>query len=189
MKKVLVIGGAGYIGSHTLKILKEAGYSATVFDDLSSGHKEAVQQTKLIVGGIDDKKLLSEVMKEEKIDAVLHFAGKIEVGESMKNPLKYFKNNCLDSVNIILAMIENGIKNFIFSSTAAVYGEPLKIPITEAEKTLPSNPYGLSKLMFEDVLKYYGSQKLINYVSLRYFNAAGADIDGDLGADHKNKTH
>ncbi len=189
MKNILVVGGAGYIGSHTVKALSKAGFQSIVYDDLSSGHKEAVLEAKLIVGELADRKLLSKIIREEKIQAVMHFAGKIEVGESVKNPAKYLKNNCADGVNLIEAMLENDVKNFIFSSTAAVYGEPDIVPITETAPVQPTNPYGLSKLLFEETLKYYRAQSGLNYISLRYFNAAGADVDGALGADHAKKTH
>ena len=189
MKNILIVGGAGYIGSHTVKALSKAGLQPVVYDDLSSGHKEAVSQTKLIIGDLSDRKLLSKIIREEKIQAVLHFAGKIEVGESVDNPAKYLKNNCADGVNLIEAMLENDVRNLVFSSTAAVYGEPDVVPIPETSPTQPTNPYGLSKLLFERTLKYYREQSGLNYMSLRYFNAAGADVEGTLGADHAKKTH
>ncbi len=189
MKNILVVGGAGYIGSHTVKALSKAGLQPIVYDDLSSGHKEAVAQTKLIIGELSDRKLLSKIIREEKIQAVMHFAGKIEVGESVENPAKYLKSNCADGVNLIEAMLENDVTNFVFSSTAAVYGEPDVVPIPETSSTQPTSPYGLSKLLFEQTLKYYGEQSGLNYISLRYFNAAGADVEGTLGADHAKKTH
>ncbi len=189
MNKVLVIGGAGYIGSHTVKALKAASYEAIVYDDLSSGHVEAIKGCKLIEGSLDNKELLSSTLKAECVKAVLHFGGKIDVAESVLDPQKYFKNNFYDSFNILLAMLENNIENIIFSSTAAVYGNPDEIPISEETATHPTNPYGLSKLLFEQALDYYSKQGSINYVALRYFNAAGADVEGNLGADHANKTH
>ncbi|KKL51149.1 hypothetical protein LCGC14_2298390 [marine sediment metagenome] len=189
MKNILVVGGAGYIGSHTVKALSKAGFQPIVYDDLSSGHKEAVLEAKLIIGELSDRKLLSKIIGEEKIQAVMHFAGIIEVGESVENPAKYLKNNCADGVNLIEAMLENDVKNFIFSSTAAVYGEPDIVPIPETSATQPTNPYGLSKLLFEKTLRYYREQSGLNYISLRYFNAAGADVEGALGADHAKKTH
>ncbi len=189
MKNILVVGGAGYIGSHTVKALSKAGFQPIVYDDLSSGHKEAVLEAKLIIGDLADRKLLSKIIREEKIQAVMHFAGKIEVGESVENPAKYLKNNCADGVNLIEAMLENDVNNFIFSSTAAVYGEPDEVPIPETSPTRPTNPYGLSKLLFEETLKYYDEQSGLNYISLRYFNAAGADVEGMLGIDHAKKTH
>lgn len=189
MKNILVAGGAGYIGSHTVKALNQAGYKTVVYDNLSSGHEEAVKNSELVVGDIADVRLLSDVIKEKNIEAVLHFAGKIDVAESVENPQKYLKINCAEGVNIIAAMLENNVRNLIFSSTAAVYGEPEKIPITEEVPTNPTNPYGLSKLLFEQVMEYFRKKEGLNYISLRYFNAAGADIDGELGDDHLEKTH
>ena len=189
MKNILVVGGAGYIGSHTVKALDKAGYTPIVFDNLSSGHKEAVTDSKLIVGELADKEHLIKVIKEEKITAVMHFAGKIDAAESVVKPHEYLEANCLDSVNLLLAMLECDIKNIIFSSTAAVYGDAEKLPITEDAPKKPTNPYGLSKLMFEEVLQFYEQEAQLKYISLRYFNAAGADTDGELGDDHANKTH
>lgn len=189
MKKLLVVGGAGYIGSQTVKALTEAQYIPIVYDNLSSGNKEAVLNSKLIIGELADKKLLSRVIKDKGIEAVLHFAGKIEAEESVRKPQEYLQNNCLDGLSLILAMLENKVNKLIFSSTAAVYGESKTIPITEDSSTKPNNPYGLSKLLFEKVLEYYGQQAGLKYISLRYFNAAGADREGQIGDDHASKTH
>lgn len=189
MKNVLVVGGAGYIGSHTVRTLGHAGYNPVVYDDLSSGHEEAIIGYDFIAGEIADKDLLSKTINKYNIKAVMHFAGKIEVAESVRDPLKYLKNNLVDSTNIILAMVENNIRDLIFSSTAAVYGEPDEVPILESAARKPANPYGLSKHLFENVLEFYSNQGAINYVSLRYFNAAGADPSGEIGADHPSKTH
>lgn len=187
--KILVLGGAGYIGSHTVKALNNNRHETVVYDDLSSGHKEAVPGSKIIVGSICDSRLLSSVIKDEKVEAVMHFAAKIEVAESMDTPSEYIKANCFDGINVITSMLENNVKNLIFSSTAAVYGNPKEIPITEDCITKPTNPYGLSKLMFEQIMEYFKNEGGLNYISLRYFNAAGADVNGLLGDDHLNKTH
>jgi len=189
VKNILVVGGAGYIGSHTVKALNKAGYTPVVFDNLSSGHKEAVAGSKLITGELADKEQLVQVLKEENITAVMHFAGKIDAAESVHKPLEYLKANCFDGVSLLLAMQACGVKNIIFSSTAAVYGDAEKLPITEDAPKQPTNPYGLSKLLFEEVLQYYEQQAQLRYVSLRYFNAAGADMEGELGDDHASKTH
>ncbi len=188
MKNILVVGGAGYIGSHTVKTLKTSGFEPVVYDNLSSGHKEAISNVKLVIGELSNKALLSKVIKDENIEAVIHFAGAIDVSESFKDPQKYIKNNCLDGINLILAMLENDVKDIIFSSSAAVYGEPKQTPVVETTTAKPQNPYGLSKLMFEQVLDYYRHNEGLNYVSLRYFNAAGADLNSEIGLDHPKKT-
>ena len=189
MKNILVVGGAGYIGSHTVKALNKAGYTPIILDNLSSGHKEAVAGSKLIVGELAEKERLTQILKAENISAVMHFAGKIDAAESVQKPLEYLQANCFDGVNLLLGMQECGLKNIIFSSTAAVYGDAEKLPITEDAPKEPTNPYGLSKLLFEEVLQYYEQQAQLRYVSLRYFNAAGADMEGELGDDHASKTH
>ena len=188
--RVFVTGGAGYIGSHVVKLLGEKGYDIVVYDNLYSGHKEAVLYGNFIEGDTGDKKKLMEVFKKYKPDAVMHFAAYIEVAESVFNPIKYYKNNTCNSITLVDAMLESGIKNFIFSSTAAIYGNPDKVPITEDFPIAPINPYGQSKAFFEKVLQDISNANPdFNYISLRYFNVAGADLDGKIGQKYKNPTH
>ncbi len=187
--KILVTGGAGYIGSHTVRRMKNAGYDSVIFDNLSSGHKEAVNGFDLIVGDLGDKDKLAKIFSENSFGAVIHFAGSIEAGESMIDPKRFFDNNLKNGLNLLEAMLEHNVKKIIFSSTAAVYGEPEKMPIGENDLKNPTNVYGLTKLMFEQVLEAYDRAYGIKSVCLRYFNAAGADPSGKIGADHKHKTH
>ena len=190
MIKVFVTGGAGYIGSHVVKLLGERGYNITVYDSLYSGHKEAVLYGEFIHGDIGDKKKLKEVFQNFQPDIVMHFAAYIEVAESVFKPLKYYKNNTCNAINLVETMIECGIKNLIFSSTAATYGNPEKMPITEDFPLKPINPYGQSKAFFEKVLKDLSdAEKDFNYISLRYFNVAGADPEGKIGQKYINPTH
>jgi UDP-glucose 4-epimerase len=187
--KVLVTGGAGYIGSITCCQLARAGFEPVVYDSLEKGHRESVSDFKLIVGQTQNQELLTRVLKEEKIEAVVHFAAYIEMGESMKDPGKYFSNNTFGSLSLFQAMIAAGIKKLIFSSTAGVYGQPQKLPIKEEEPKNPNNPYGESKLMVEKILSWY--DKIYNFrsITLRYFNAAGATLDGTLGENHHPESH
>lgn len=187
--KILVTGGAGYIGSHTVRKLKEAGHEIVIFDNLSSGHRDAIQDFKLFEGDLANKENLKKVFDENKFDAVVHFAGSIEAGESMTDPKRFFDNNFVCGLNLLEAMLAHDVKKIVFSSTAAVYGEPEKIPIEEIDPKNPTNVYGLTKLMFEQVLDAYDHAYGLKSVALRYFNAAGADPTGEIGADHKNKTH
>lgn len=189
MKNILVTGGAGYIGSHIGKKLAEAGYNVIVLDNLSKGHREAVLRGKLIVGDLADMDLLDRIMKEEEIEGVIHLAADSLVGESMEKPGKYYRNNVANGLNLLEAMVNNGVKYIVFSSTAAVYGEPEEIPITEEHPTNPENTYGESKLFFEKMLKRYDEIHGLKYVSLRYFNAAGADLSGQIGEAHDPETH
>ena len=189
MKNILVTGGAGYIGSHIGKKLAEAGYNVIVLDNLSKGHREAVLRGKLIVGDLADMDLLDRIMKEEEIAGVIHLAADSPVGESMEKPGKYYRNNVANGLNLLEAMVNNGVKYIVFSSTAAVYGEPEEIPITEEHPTNPENTYGESKLFFEKMLKRYDEIHGLKYVSLRYFNAAGADLSGQIGEAHDPETH
>lgn len=189
MKNILVTGGAGYIGSHIGKKLAEAGYNVIVLDNLSKGHREAVLKGKLIVGDLADMDLLDRIMKEEEIEGVIHLAADSLVGESMEKPGKYYRNNVANGLNLLEAMVNNGVKYIVFSSTAAVYGEPEEIPITEEHPTNPENTYGESKLFFEKMLKRYDEIHGLKYVSLRYFNAAGADLSGQIGEAHDPETH
>ncbi len=188
--KVFITGGAGYIGSHVVKALGEKGYEILVYDNLSTGHKEAVLYGKLVKGDLADKEFLKKTLQEFKPDAVMHFAASIEVAESVKNPLKYYRNNTANTFNLLEAMQELGINKFIFSSTAAVYGNPEKIPVKENAPINPINPYGQSKAFVEKILKDLSeANKDFNYVSLRYFNVAGADPEGRIGQSYQNATH
>jgi len=188
--KVLVTGGAGYIGSFTIKALKEAGYEPVIFDSLETGHAEAVEGTKIYQGNLrSDLDLLDEVFKKEHPEAVIHFAAYIEVGESVLNPQKYFANNVLGSMNLLKAMLENNVLKIVFSSTAAVYGEPKNILVEEDDPKEPTNPYGESKLIIEKILTYYAKAYKFSVVALRYFNAAGAALDGSMGQDYPKPTH
>ncbi|MEI6650193.1 MAG: UDP-glucose 4-epimerase GalE [Candidatus Moraniibacteriota bacterium] len=186
---ILVTGGAGYIGSHTVRTLKNAGHRIVIFDNLSSGHRSAVSDFELFLGDLENKEDLERVFSENRFDAVVHFAGSIEAGESMTDPKRFFDNNFVCGLNLLEAMLAHDVKKIVFSSTAAVYGEPHKMPIEEHDPTVPTNVYGLSKLMFEQVLEAYDHAYGLRSVRLRYFNAAGADPSGEIGADHKHKTH
>jgi UDP-glucose 4-epimerase len=188
-KSILVTGGAGYIGSHMVRVLLARGYDVTVYDNLSLGHRDAVGDAQLVVGDIGDGEKLAGVCREKKIDAVLHFAAFAQVGESVTQPEKYFRNNTCGSLSIMQAMIETGVRNFVLSSTAAVYGEPEKIPIEEGDRELPTNPYGRSKLFVEKILADMRTAHGLESVSLRYFNAAGADPSGKIGEDHEPESH
>ena len=188
MTKILVTGGAGYIGSHTVRCLLKKRHEVIVLDNLEKGHEKSLPNNlKLIKGDVGDKKLLDKLFREEKIEVVMHFAGLIEAGESMKDPQKYFNNNTVATLNLLQSMIKNKVKKIIFSSTAAVYGEPKSDSIDESHPKKPINYYGLSKLFIEQILKAYDSAYNLKYISLRYFNAAGAD--GDIGENHKPETH
>ena len=186
---ILVTGGAGFIGSHTVLKLKEKGHFVIVYDNLSKGYKELIFSDIFVEGDIHNKELLKEVIKKYNIEGVLHFAAFIEAGESMKLPSKYFNNNSVGSIALLDAIIESNVKFFIFSSTAALYGYPDKIPITEDSPLHPVNAYGESKLIVEKVLKWYSQIYGLNYISLRYFNAAGADEKMRSGEMHRPETH
>ena len=181
--RILVTGGAGYIGSHTCRVLCDKGYDVVVYDSLEKGHRESLpSNVRLIVGDLSDTSKLNECFKE-KIDGVIHFANYIEVGDSMKNPLRFFKNNISNGINLLNVMNENGVKNIVFSSSAGVYGQPKKIPIKEDVDKKPVNNYGLAKLMFEEIIDSCG----MNNICLRYFNASGAGFG--IGEDHNPETH
>jgi UDP-glucose 4-epimerase len=188
--KVLVTGGAGYIGSVTTRQLLEEGYDVVVLDNLSYGHDKTVpKNAKLIKADLLDKSSILDAIKKEGIGAVVHFAGFIAVGESVKDPLKYTKNNLSAGNNLLEAMKETGVNKIIFSSSAAVYGNPEKTPIQETDRLAPTSPYGETKLIFEKYLQWCDAAYGIRYTALRYFNAAGADIVNDLGEDHDPETH
>lgn len=187
--KVLVAGGAGYIGSHTVKELLNEGYEVVVFDNLSTGRKKLVKGGELVVGDLRDKESLKSVFSSKDIGAVLHFASLIQVGESYLDPQKYYTHNLTSSLNLLEAMLEAEVKHFIFSSSAAVYGEPENIPIPESHPLNPFNPYGQTKLFVEKILQDYERAYGLKFVSLRYFNAAGADPEGCLGEMHEPETH
>lgn len=191
MKNILVIGGAGYIGSHTVKLLIDMGYNVIIYDNLSKGHKEVadILNVKLIVGDLGDRQKLKEVFETEKIDIVMHFAAFIEVGESVIDPGKYYENNVAKVINLLNQMVESNIKYFVFSSTAATFGEPVEKTISETHPQKPINPYGMSKLMVEHILKDFEKAYNLKSVILRYFNAAGADIEGMIGESHSPESH
>ncbi len=189
MKKVLVSGGAGYIGSHVVKLLWKKGFDVLVYDNLSTGNKSSVLSGKLVEGDILDIDGLRSVMSEFRPDAVMHFAAKIVVPESVEFPMKYYTNNVLGTLNVLRAMKEFDVNKFIFSSTAAVYGEPEEMPVNEMMPLAPINPYGKSKSMVEEVLKDCSRSEGLKYIALRYFNVAGADPEGELGETKKDATH
>ncbi len=186
---VLVTGGAGYVGSHTVKELVREGFDVVVVDNLSSGRRELVGCVPFVRGDLLDRDALRQVFREHRIGAVLHFASLIQVGESSVDPRKYYTHNLTTSLNLFDAMLEAGTTSLIFSSTAAVYGEPLETPIPESHPTRPANPYGRAKLMVEDILRDYERAHGLRAVSLRYFNAAGADAEGATGECHDPETH
>jgi UDP-glucose 4-epimerase len=189
MNDILVIGGAGYIGSHMVKLLLRSGYRVTVLDDLSGGFRDAVPEGLLVQGCIADAAVLQQLFAQTRFSAVMHFASFIQVGESMTNPAKYYANNVAATLVLLDAMRQAGVDKFIFSSTAAIYGDPEYSPIDELHPKQPINPYGRSKWMIEQVLDDYGSAYGFKSVCLRYFNAAGADPEGALGERHQPETH
>jgi len=187
--KIFVTGGAGYIGSHVVKALGEKGHDILVYDNLSTGHEWAVLYGRLVRGDLSDKKFLESIMKEFKPDAVMHFAAFIQVEESVREPLKYYQNNTANALNLLDVMIATGIRNFVFSSTAAVYGIPSIIPVSEEAPFNPINPYGASKAVVERILKDLSEAKDFHYISLRYFNVAGSEPTGKIGQAYKEATH
>jgi UDP-glucose 4-epimerase len=188
--KIFVTGGAGYIGSHAVRRLLGAGHEVVVFDNLIYGHRESVPESvRFVEGELSDKKLLERTFEENEFDAVMHFAGFAYVGESVEKPGKYFWNNVVSGLNLLDACVKYNVKKFIFSSSCAVYGTPLKLPIVEDEKKDPESPYGETKFVFENFLRWYDKAHGLKYVSLRYFNAAGADESGEIGEDHDPETH
>jgi UDP-glucose 4-epimerase len=187
--RILVVGGAGYIGSHMVKMLLNAGHHVITLDNLSSGHRDAVLGGTFIEGDLADTACLKQVFEQHQPEAVMHFASYIQVGESVRKPDIYYRNNVANTLNLLDTMLEFDVKKFIFSSTAAVFGEPDYVPIDEAHPNRPLNPYGRSKWMIEQVLADYDKAYDLHSVCLRYFNAAGADPEGQLGERHDPETH
>lgn len=186
---ILVTGGAGYIGSHTVLQLLKRNEDVVIIDNLSKGHRDAVLGGKLYKGDLRDSDFLEKVFHENDIEAVIHFAAYSLVGESVQKPIDYYDNNFISALNLLKKMKEHEVKKIIFSSTAAVYGEPKHIPIVETETTEPTNPYGETKLSIEKMLKWCSKAYGIEYAALRYFNACGADESGKIGEDHRPESH
>lgn len=189
MPNILVVGGAGYIGSHMVKYLGEMGCGVTTLDNLSKGHRDSVLYGEFVYGDISDRRVLDELFKSQRFDAVMHFASVTQVGESMHHPALYYRNNVTNTLNLLGAMMDFEVDKFIFSSSAATFGEPSYSPIDELHPQSPINPYGRTKLMIEQVLSDYDRAYGLKSVCLRYFNAAGADPDGELGERHDPETH
>ena len=188
---ILVVGGAGYIGAHAVNLLKKEGYNPVIYDDLSKGHEEVagILGVKLIKGDLGDQNKIKEVLEQEKIEAVMHFSAFIEVGESVDSPAKYYNNNVSKVLELLDAMVESNVKYFVFSSTAATFGEPQSEKINEEHRQNPINPYGRTKLMVEEILKDYEKAYGLKSVVLRYFNASGSDENGIIGESHNPETH
>lgn len=187
---VLICGGAGYIGSHAVRALLAAGETVVVADNLQTGHRQAVHPAaKFYEADIRDAAALDRIFVENEIDAVVHFAANSLVGESMTEPLKYFNNNVYGMQSLLEAMVRHGVTRIVFSSTAAVYGEPERVPILESDATAPTNPYGETKLAMERMMQWVSRANGVRFVSLRYFNVAGAAEDGSIGEDHAPETH
>jgi UDP-glucose 4-epimerase len=187
--KILVAGGAGYIGSHAVRYLRRAGHEVWVYDNLSRGHRQAVPAECLIEGELEDRGRVAEVLRDKQIEAVMHFAAFALVGESVSDPALYYRNNVVAAISLAEAMRDAGVRKIVFSSTTATYGEPEKQPINEETRQVPINPYGFTKLVFEHVLADYARAYQWGYAALRYFNAAGAAPEGDLGEDHDPESH
>jgi UDP-glucose-4-epimerase GalE len=188
-KSVLVTGGAGYIGSHACKVLARAGYRPVVFDNLSRGHREVVRWGPLVEGDLADRRRLAAALEQNQVSAVMHFAAYAYVGESVADPGMYYRNNLGGTLSLLEAMRESGVDRIVFSSTCATYGTPDSVPIRETAQQLPVNPYGETKLAIERALHWYGQAYGLRSVSLRYFNAAGADPDSETGELHEPETH
>lgn len=186
---ILITGGAGYIGSHTARELKDQGRDIVIYDNLSRGHRQAVKDMPLVVGDLADTELLARTIDEYHVDSVIHFAAESQVGESMADPQKYYINNVSGTLNLLKVMKEKNVNKIVFSSTAATYGEPERIPIDEESAKNPTSVYGRTKLMMEQILEDYDMAYGLKYVALRYFNAAGAHISGEIGEDHEPETH
>jgi UDP-arabinose 4-epimerase len=186
---VLIVGGAGYIGSQTAKLCAKAGLEPVVLDNLVYGHRWAVRWGPLVEGDLADPALVDHVFKQNRVSAVIHFAAYAYVGESMAHPGKYFRNNLSGTLNLLDAMVANGVHELVFSSTCATYGEPERVPVAEDHPQHPVNPYGESKLAVERILPWYQKAHGLRFAALRYFNAAGADPEGEVGEDHDPETH
>jgi len=186
---VLVTGGAGYVGSHTLLELRRAGYCCVVLDNLVRGHRDFARDAELVVGDVGDPELVGRILREHRISLVLHFAAYAYVGESVADPLRYYENNVARTIQLLGAMVQAGVKRIVFSSTCATYGLPQAIPITEEHPQQPVNPYGATKLMIERILKDFDQAYDLRSIVLRYFNAAGADPSGAIGEWHEPETH
>lgn len=187
--KIFITGGAGYIGSHVVKLLGEAGHDILVFDNLSTGHEWAVLYGKLLQADLADKAIIRDSLNAFRPDAVIHCAASIQVEESVREPLRYYRNNVINTLNLLEAMVETNTKHFIYSSTAATYGIPEKMPIDETAPLQPINPYGASKVMVEQALKDLAQSKDFRYIALRYFNVAGAASDARIGQAYAEATH
>lgn len=186
---ILVTGGAGYIGSHTVMYLKEQGEDVVVLDNLSKGHNKAVEDVPFYEGDLTDGKVIDQIFMDHDIDSVIHFAASSLVGESVTNPLEYYRNNVAGSQALVSKLVEHDVKYIVFSSTAATYGNPERTPIEESDLTIPTNPYGETKLAIEKMLRWCDDAYGLKSTSLRYFNAAGADPDGRIGEDHQPESH
>lgn len=189
MRTVLVTGGAGYIGSHAAKALSLAGYRVVVFDNLVAGHREAVKYGELVVGDVTDVAAVADALARHDVSAVMHFAAYLDVGESVREPIKYYRNNVVGALSVLEAMAARSVTQFVFSSTCATYGNPIEMPIDENHPQRPINSYGETKLTVERALPHFARAHGIRSVALRYFNAAGADPDGDIGEDHAPEIH
>jgi UDP-arabinose 4-epimerase len=187
--KILVTGGAGYVGSHCAKVLASSGFEPVVFDNLCAGHDWAVRWGRFIHGDLADRSAIAAALKAHSVQAVIHFAAFAYVGESVKAPREYFRNNVANTLNLLDVILDAGIDKIVFSSTCATYGEPIGLPISEDHPQTPLNPYGDSKLFVERVLRWYQKAYGLRWMALRYFNAAGADPDGEIGEDHNPETH
>lgn len=186
---ILVTGGAGYIGSHTVLYLQKLGQEVIVLDNLQKGHRDAVINAKVYQGELKDEALLDEIFTSNNIESVIHFAANSLVGESVEKPLEYYENNVIGSYHLIKKMVKHNVQKIVFSSTAATYGNPVKVPILEEDPTIPTNPYGDTKLAIEKMLKWADGAYGLKSVCLRYFNAAGADPEGRIGEDHTPESH
>jgi UDP-glucose-4-epimerase GalE len=186
---ILISGGAGYIGSHTAKSLSRAGFEPIVYDNLSTGNRWAVKWGPLIEADLCNHQSLSQTLKQYNVTAAIHFAAHAYVGESVREPRRYFENNVMNTLHFVHALLDAGVHHFVFSSSCAVYGVPQSSPISESHSKLPVNPYGDSKLFIERVLDWYGRAYQLRWAALRYFNAAGADPSGELGEVHNPETH
>lgn len=187
--KVVITGGAGYIGSHCNRYFNQQGIETIIVDNLCNGNKEAIVGGKLVVGDFGDRQLMNQIFQENKIDAVIHFAAHADVNDSVKNPSKYYENNVTNMISLLDAMVENNVNYIVFSSSAAIFGEPQYIPIDEAHQKKPINPYGMTKLIGERILNDYERAYGLHYCALRYFNAAGASSDGKIGEAHHEEHH